>query len=316
MSRAKRSRRPWLSRLANRIWRRLSGDRQLLPRQMADPMWHIRSASRRIRGGEIVVRFDNLDADIRLDARSDLALRALGHGVYEPNLLAAIPFVAGTGDAINVGANVGIIALAICRSLADGRKLMCVEPLEECVGRLRANLEQQGVQNAIVLQAFAGTESRADRDMWTVPGKPEYSSGAPLVHASVRNAATVVTTVPAIRLDDVVDTHGLEPTLIVMDCEGGEAAALKGATRVLHQFNPVIIAEFDPNLLAANGADAGELLNDLAVAGYTCWTLETGLSPATPDFHGTIIALPAAGESRFKPALASAIDQASQPGTP
>jgi FkbM family methyltransferase len=312
MSRAKGSRHPWLSRLGNRIWRQLFGDRQLFPRHMADPMWHLRTSSHRIRGGEIVVRFENLDADIRLDARSDLALRALGRGVYEPDLLAALPVVAGKGDAINVGANVGIIALAICRSLPRGRKLMCVEPLQECVGLLRANLDQHAGQNAIVVQAFAGTQSGGDRDMWTVPGKPEYSSGAPLVHASVRNAAAVVTTVPTVRLDDVVDTHALEPTLVVMDCEGGEAAALKGASRMVKNFSPVIILEFDATLLAANGANAGQLLNDLAVAGYTCWKLEAELLPATPDFRGTIIAVPALLESHFRPSLVSALDQPSK----
>jgi len=63
------------------------GDRRLLPEYLADPMWHVETMPSRIRGGELVVRFDNLDTDMCLDARSDLAARALGEGVYEPNSL-------------------------------------------------------------------------------------------------------------------------------------------------------------------------------------------------------------------------------------
>ena len=112
------------------------GNLVLLPRVVADPMWHLEQGRRRIKGGEIVVRFDNLDADITLDARCDLAARAIADGTYEPELLAAIPELLGDGDAINVGANVGLVAIAMRKAMSPVGRLLCVEPIEECVAHL------------------------------------------------------------------------------------------------------------------------------------------------------------------------------------
>jgi len=307
VSRTRARRRSWAVRALGRVRRLVIGDRVLVPRQMTDPMWYLHAASRRIQGGEIVVRFDNLAADIHLDARSDLALRALGCGNYEPDLLAALPVLVGEGDGINVGANVGIISIALSRAMAPGRRLACIEPLEECVSRLRSNLGGAGIHDAIVLQAFAAAEPGSARPMWMVPGKPEYSSGGPIVHASVRHASTVVTHVPVMRIDDAVDEHLLRPSVIVLDCEGGELGALRGAVRTLRRFSPVIIAEFDPALLAANDATPEGLLELLRELGYGCFELASDPVPATPVFHGTVVALPEGREDRLKSALATAI---------
>ena len=307
MSGPPRNRRPWHVRVLGSLRRRLIGDLVVVPRQAADPMWHIRSASRRIRGGEIVVRYDNLDADIRLDARSDLCLRALGCGVYEPQLLAAFRGLVSEGDAINVGANVGVIAIALQREMVPGGRLLCVEPLKECIANLSENLRAAGIDNAMVLRAFAAAQPCDDRPMWTVPGKSEYSSGGPIVHPSVRHRETVVTHVPVIRLDDVVEQHRLRPSIIVLDCEGGEAGALQCAAQTLERFSPVIIAEFDPDLLSANEASSESLLSFLVDLGYQCVMLGTDLEPATPKSHGTVVALPKSSAGVLREHLTAAI---------
>jgi hypothetical protein len=120
------------------------GNRVLLPRVVADSMWHLEQGRRRIRAGEIIVRFDNLDADIALDARSDLAARAIADGTYEPEPLPAIPKLLGDGDAINVGANVGVVAIVMRKAMSPGGRLLCVEPIEECVARLSSTLARVG----------------------------------------------------------------------------------------------------------------------------------------------------------------------------
>lgn len=307
MSQPSKGCRTWAARAIGRIQRLLIGDRVLVPRQATDPLRHLHRASRRIRGGQIVVRFDNLDADICLDARSDLTLRALGCGAYEPELLAVFPALVGEGDAINIGANVGIIAIALHRAMAPGRRLACIEPLEDCVQLLRRNLESAGIYDAIVFQAFAASEPGVPRRLWSVPGKPEYSSGGPIVHASVRDAATVVTHVPVVCLDDAVEERGLRPSAIVLDCEGGEGGALRGAGRTLRRFRPVILAEFDPALLAANGSTPEELLQLLREGGYRSYTLSADPAPVTPTFQGNIVALPKEQEDCLRAAFVAAI---------
>jgi len=305
VSRPQRSTRSLVSRVVGRIRRLVLGDRVLVPRHVTDPMWHLASARSRIRGGEIVVRFDNIDADIRLDARSDLALRALGCGSYEPDLMAALAVVAGDGDAINVGANVGIVSIALQRVMPPNARLMCVEPIAECVERLRANLDAAGIRDALVVRAFATAEPVGARTMWTVPGRPEYSSGGPLVHPSVRDVEHVTTSVPVIRLDDEVVRHGLRPSVIVLDCEGGESAALAGATQTLRSHRPAIIAEHDPALLAANGSDAAAMLAFLGGLGYRCLTLESQPRAVDAEFRGTLVAVSAAEAAATADAIAA-----------
>ena len=288
------NRRSWLTRVRGRLWRNVFGDRVLVPARQADAMWHLQRGRSRIRGGEVVVRFDNLNADIALDARSDLAMRAIAEGQYEPEVLATIPELVGAGDAINVGANVGVVAIVMRRSMGTSSRLLCVEPIEECVDRLTRNLERAAAdQRVLVQRAFATDKPNGSHEMWTVPGRPEYSSGGRLVHPSVAATEHLAMTVPAIRLDDVVIAEGMEPTCIVMDCEGGEFNALRGARETLAVRQPTIVMEFDPPLLQANGGSAAAFLRFLAELGYRCITLTDPPGEVEDTFAGTIVAVPA-----------------------
>ena len=284
-----------LTRATGRIARTFVGDKIFVPRRMADTMWHLLSVRHRIRGGRIVVRFDNLDADIMVDARSDLALRAIGEGSYEPELLDVLPALAGSGDLVNVGANVGIVAITLCKAAAEGKRVLCVEPIPECVELLKANLAAAGVsERTIVLQAFATAAADGAREMWTVPGKPEYSSGGPIVHQAVAADRKVSQVVPTIRIDDAISGSNLAPSAIVMDCEGGELNALRGATATFSTHGPTIVLEFDPPLLAANGCSAEEFLRFFAGMGYGCMELSANAADIGPDFSGTAVAAPTA----------------------
>ena len=293
MKRNRYAERPFLIRVIDRLRRLVFGDRRLLPGYLADPMWHVEMMRSRIRGGELIVRYDNLDADVCVDARSDLAARALGEGVYEPELMRLLPEVIGERDAINVGANVGVIAIVMRRAMSAGSRLVCVEPMPECIARLQRNLEAAAVhQEVLIERAFATDQAVPSQTMWTVPGRPEYSSGGRLVHPSVCSAEHVTIGVPTIRLDDVVASHGLQPSAIVMDCEGGELAALRSAAAVLARHKPTIVLEFDPRLLEANGGSAASLLAFLGEQGYRCLTCEENPEDVTAGFSGTVVAVP------------------------
>lgn len=283
-----------LRRAASRIAKIFVGDRILLPRRMADTLWHLQSVRHRIRGGRIIVRFDNLDADVTVDARSDLALRAIGEGSYEQEMLDVLPSLIGSGDLVNVGANVGIVAIALARLAAPGRRVLCIEPIAECVDLLQVNLAAAGITNrTIVIQAFATAAAQGPRDMWTVPGKPEYSSGGAIVHKAVTADPNVRRLVPTLRLDDAIAERYLAPTGIVMDCEGGEHNALLGASAMLAALRPTVVLEFDPPLLASNGSCPEAFLDFLTTHGYRCLALSAVAADIGPYFAGTAVAVPA-----------------------
>lgn len=285
--------RPLLGRIAGRIARFFVGDRILMPRRMADTTWHLQSVRHRIRGGQIIVRFDNIEADLVIDARSDLTLRALSQGSYEPELTCVLPSLCGSGDLVNVGANVGIVAVVLAGLLAPGRRLLCIEPIAECVDLLRTNVRTVGaVDTAIVVEAFASETAGRSMEIWTVPGKPEYSSGGSIVHAAVAAEPKVRRQVSTIRLDDVIAEWHLSPSAIVMDCEGGEYEALRGARATVEKFQPCIILEFDGGLLKANDSDPAALIEFLAGLGYRGLRLDGTGGTLDPGFSGTVVAVP------------------------
>ncbi len=250
-------------RFIRRLRRLIFGDCRLLPGYLADPMWHVESTRSRIRGGELIVRFDNLDADVCVDAQSDLAARALGEGVYEPELVNLLPEVVGDKDAINVGANVGVVVIGIRRAMTAGSKLLCVEPMPDCIERLQRNLGAAAVDQRVVIERAFAT-------------------------------------------DQAVASHGLQPCAIVMDCEGGELAALRGAAAVLARYKPTIVLEFVSRLLEANGGSAASLLEFLGAQGYRCLTCEENPEDITADFSGTVVAVPVDRAEYVSRAISSA----------
>jgi len=292
-----------LRRVAGRARRLIIGDYVLVKRAATQPWHHLETMRQRIVGGLMAVRFSNIPADFFVDARSDLAARALADGNYEPEIVSLLPHLPDEGDFINVGANIGIIAVATLLA-GPKRRVVCIEPVPECVALLERNLTHAGVRSrAAVISGAAGATTEGTVTLFTVPGRPEYTSCGPLVHASVEGAHSHVVQATRVTIDGVAAAHTLQVTAIIMDCEGGELHVLQGAQDVLHQHRPLVILEVDDRMLRANGASSHELLRLLAQWGYACRNVATFLPIQDEAFVGTVIAAHSSSEpdlfSRF-----------------
>ena len=146
-----------------------------------------------------------------------------------------------------------------------------------------------------------------------MPGRPEYSSGGRLVHPSVAATEHLATVVPAVRLDDLITKEGIRPTCIVMDCEGGEFNALRGARETITANQPSIVMEFDPPLLEANGGSATAFLHFMADLGYRCISLSDSPIEAGSKFAGTIVAVPTSRFDTAERMIRSACSRCRQP---
>jgi hypothetical protein len=62
-------------------------------------------------------------------------------------------------------------------------------------------------------------------------------------------------------------------SVIRLDVEGHEAAALRGLCRTVQSHRPAILLEFNPEVLPANGSSVPELLELLAGWGYVPHTM-------------------------------------------
>ena len=125
---------------------------------------------------------------------------------------------------VDVGANAGsytVLASGVC-----GCRSISFEPLPEAFGRMRNNIEINGLQKLVSLR----NEGVADK-----PGKlkftEDFDTGNHVVLSD--NPEVSVAVVPVVSLDTVL--NGENPVVLKIDVEGFEKPVLEGAIEVLQK---------------------------------------------------------------------------------
>jgi FkbM family methyltransferase len=154
---------------------------------------------------------------------------------WEPDERALIGRLLGGVELfLNVGAHYGFY---LCVSQKRQLPAIALEPIAANIGMIAKNLSANGWgRDVTVLPVAAGEE----RGFARIRGG---GSGATLSPDITSAPASQVQTVPVVRLDDVVQMRGRR-MLVLMDVEGFELSALKGAAGLLEASpNPVWIVE-------------------------------------------------------------------------
>jgi FkbM family methyltransferase len=180
--------------------------------------------------------------------------------------------------AYDVGANAGFFTLLAAALVGPAGSVYAFEPVDTNVTLIRRHLRLNEVDNVKILPVAV-----SDRDgvATFAPGRSGAMGGL-----SPEGALTVET----VTLDRLLRTGGAHPpSFIKMDIEGGEHAALLGATELLRQHHPVI-------LLSAHGwaqyGMCGDVLRD---CGYEVELLVDGRS------DGNYVALAKPRSQAFAP---------------
>jgi FkbM family methyltransferase len=173
-------------------------------------------------------------------------------GTYEPWVQETIgDLLTDGGAAWDVGAHVGYHTLLFHR-LCGPQRVVAIEPNPTTRDRLEANLRLNHVLGVNVVAgaawACAGTGSMVHRrDPAEDAATNEIIPGAEVIRL--------------LALDDLLDCLAW-PGVVKMDIEGGEAGALAGATKLLHDVRPHFIVELHKR--------AGiQAISTLRAAGYT-----------------------------------------------
>ena len=88
-------------------------------------------------------------------------------------------------------------------------------------------------------------------------------------------------------IDDYVQQHGVARLdAMKLDVEGGEAAALAGATEVLERLRPVL--EINATALDTSGAAASQVEELLVAAGYEAFAIDDRNASLTPVAPGSL----------------------------
>lgn len=186
-----------------------------------------------LRGTRLMLDIAGSDRDIWLNT-------------YEPwvqaQLVRELPATACLWD---VGAYIGTYVL-LARMLNPAIAVLAVEPDPANLGRLHRNLSLNGLTDIAVADVAVG----AAPGRVTLTSSPERPMTSKIAHSDAGETV-------AVTLDRLLDAHPA-PGLVLMDIEGGEADALRGATSLVTDIRPNWLVE----LHGAAGYEAYEHLRD------------------------------------------------------
>jgi FkbM family methyltransferase len=198
-------------------------------------------------GGIVALRWDEV-----------VGRHVLRHGSFEEAEVETARACLATRDvAIDVGANVGLIAIPLALAVGPLGRVVAVEPLPENVERLERNIRRNNLDNVTVVAAAAGPDD-GELEL-NVAADPAFASAG----AVTKYRATGTLTVPCRRLDSLWRELGHpQVALVKIDVEGAELGVLDGAVELLHASRPVVLVEAD----IGEAADA--VASHLESAGY------------------------------------------------
>jgi FkbM family methyltransferase len=146
---------------------------------------------------------------------------------------------------LNVGANLGVMAVQFGAWSAPSGKIGLVEPNPSTRKNLEVHLKMNGLMERSTVLPFAisGSEGEADFFCHESDGMSRLGEANPLL----QNLAKPVK-VPVKKLDSLLPLEGKDPSVIMMDIEGFELAALEGGEKYFARaFPKAIVVELHPD---------------------------------------------------------------------
>ena len=189
------------------------------------------------------------------------AVRALFTPDYDRPLADFLRDRVRVGDEVwNVGANVGIWTLQMASWVGSAGTVVAFEPNPATVAVLRDNVRLNGLEARVEIVQSAVGEHEGQVAFFAAGTDGMSRAG----QANPALGETTTLTVAVTTLDRVAAARGTTPSWIVMDIEGWELHALRGARHVLSRSH--IVVEMHPSAWPWSGhsrSDFEQLLTEL-----------------------------------------------------
>ena len=155
------------------------------------------------------------------------------------------PFVPESSICIDVGANIGLYALALS-ALAPSGRVCAFEPSPRAFEYLRTNVEANKAGNVeIYPQALGAGEETIPFHDFSFFTAGSFSVNDQTFLTSEMLGSTYIDA-PCRTLDDFCDERCLDRLdLMKIDVEGAEISVLEGSTRTLEALQPLVVLEFN-----------------------------------------------------------------------
>ncbi|MFD1470320.1 FkbM family methyltransferase [Hymenobacter caeli] len=194
---------------------------------------------------------------------------------------------------IDVGANIGLYALAAARRVGPRGRVHAFEPVPDTAARLRQHVALNELANITVVE-MAVSNAPGPVAIYLPPASNSGMASLYAYTAELHALATVSATTL-----DAYTAGWAAVRLVKLDIEGAEWQALQGMARLLATQRPALLLELEPGILAQMEHSAAGIAQWLAGFGYrphyvqADGSLGTHAAPATG--FNNVVFLPPTG---------------------
>lgn len=200
-------------------------------------------------------------------------------GVWEPNLTHWLSRTLNPGDTfIDVGANIGYYTALAARLVGAEGHVAAIEPAPEFAAAIRANLELNGCRNVRLVNAAASDGPRR-LDFYQPNRFNRGNTTSVLAGAALDTRPRPRFSIDSDALPELLTATELRRArLVKIDVEGAEYSVVRGLLPALSSMRSDVelVIEVNPELLAAQGQTAADLVAVLAEHGFCAYRMPNG----------------------------------------
>jgi FkbM family methyltransferase len=165
---------------------------------------------------------------------------------------------------LDIGANIGTYSVWLSRNFAW--RVIAVEPVPTTMRYLKANLDLNKAWTADRVIPLEIAAYHRHGDLWLQGWNPDDLGGTALIPTESAQAGEPVVARP---LDNYDYLFGDRVSLIKIDAQGCDGAAIMGLERTIQRDHPAIVFEWEADLAKAHGYPFYQVADWLNHAGYT-----------------------------------------------
>ena len=179
-----------------------------------------------------------------------------------------IKVCAGKKIVFDIGAHIGLYALAASRVLNPEGVLFAYEPAGSNYGILQKHIRFNRLNNIKLFCQVVGAGESAAVPFY----ETRVSSGMNYSFPPGKEGYVSVER-EQVSIDSISRRYGILPEVIKIDVEGNEAEVLKGAREVMTRCSPVLFLSLHPGLLSRRGDSAEAVAEILSERGYRIYDM-------------------------------------------
>lgn len=194
-------------------------------------------------------------------------------GVWEPGTMALLKELArGARTVVTAGSHIGFVNLEILSALRPEGMIFTFEPASGLFARTVENIALNGAEDRIRAFRAAISDASGEGELFVSNLRTSL-----IAYTADHSSRAVREKVPLKTLDGWKSEQGIGSLdLLVLDIEGYELRALRGAEGILRDDRPALCLEVARKI--TNEEDAGALFAFLAERGYGAWAIDDDYS--------------------------------------